>query len=287
MHKRGFTLIELLVVIAIIAILAAILFPVFATARERARQASCLSNMKQLTLAGLMYCDDYDGQWTWQFAKCDYAGTSNNAVRPGGQIDPSNGRTTGTHCTVGCYLNVYPYLKSNQLTLCPSKPRDIGTPVKYNDGKGGTMEWAAWGGYGYNQHLYQKPLWFGDLNDPNNWAYKNNQPVPPLSVWPNAAGTAFFCETSFGHWCAPGTTFWNQDLGCFVFLCPHADCDGDIVASWPCQGGIVWVYSDRHNGGGNVGYMDGHAKFMSQGAWLSQDIRTGPIGHGYAKPRHY
>ena len=58
--RRGFTLIELLVVIAIIAILAAILFPVFAKAREKARQASCLSNMKQILLGSLMYAQDYD-----------------------------------------------------------------------------------------------------------------------------------------------------------------------------------------------------------------------------------
>ncbi|MCD6351947.1 MAG: prepilin-type N-terminal cleavage/methylation domain-containing protein, partial [Armatimonadetes bacterium] len=58
--RRGFTLIELLVVIGIIAILAAILFPVFARAREKARQASCLSNLKQLALGFLMYIQDYD-----------------------------------------------------------------------------------------------------------------------------------------------------------------------------------------------------------------------------------
>ena len=59
-QRRGFTLIELLVVIAIIAILAAILFPVFAQARDKARSVSCLSNMKQLGLALTMYLQDYD-----------------------------------------------------------------------------------------------------------------------------------------------------------------------------------------------------------------------------------
>ncbi|MGD9496757.1 MAG: prepilin-type N-terminal cleavage/methylation domain-containing protein [Armatimonadota bacterium] len=58
--RRGFTLIELLVVIAIIAILAAILFPVFARAREKARQTTCLSNVKEIDLAIIMYCNDYD-----------------------------------------------------------------------------------------------------------------------------------------------------------------------------------------------------------------------------------
>ena len=87
--KRGFTLIELLVVIAIIAILAAILFPVFAQAREKARQASCLSNLKQIGIATQMYAQDYDetmAAWTfanypnglwgspeWNFYGWDYA----------------------------------------------------------------------------------------------------------------------------------------------------------------------------------------------------------------------
>jgi len=63
--RRGFTLIELLVVIAIIAILAAILFPVFAKAREAARKATCLSNLKQIGLATLMYVQDYDENFPW------------------------------------------------------------------------------------------------------------------------------------------------------------------------------------------------------------------------------
>src|SRR5438034_806664 len=64
-RRRGFTLIELLVVIAIIAILAAILFPVFARAREAARKTNCLSNLKNIGLASLMYVQDYDEQFPW------------------------------------------------------------------------------------------------------------------------------------------------------------------------------------------------------------------------------
>src|SRR4030081_1263811 len=71
LKRRGFPLIELLVVIAIIAILAAILFPVFASAREKARQASCQSNLRQLGLATLMYTQDYDETYPlYQYNDC-------------------------------------------------------------------------------------------------------------------------------------------------------------------------------------------------------------------------
>ena len=94
--KRGFTLIELLVVIAIIAILAAILFPVFARAREKARQSSCLSNIKQISLGNLMYAQDYDDR-TVIFAH-----------------GPS-GENPQWH-----YL-IEPYLKNTQIFICPSQ----------------------------------------------------------------------------------------------------------------------------------------------------------------------
>jgi len=93
MKRTGFTLIELLVVIAIIAILAAILFPVFARAREKARQASCASNLKELALGVLMYAGDYDERLVTRY----YSG--------GGQWETSL---------------VQPYIKNMQICRCPS-----------------------------------------------------------------------------------------------------------------------------------------------------------------------
>jgi len=104
MNRRGFTLIELLVVIAIIAILAAILFPVFARAREKARQSSCTSNMKQLALGFIMYKQDYDemlpnvigsaGVYGWFAVGYPYSWHWPNATQP--------------------------YIKNTQLLRCPT-----------------------------------------------------------------------------------------------------------------------------------------------------------------------
>jgi len=105
MTSNGFTLIELLVVIAIIAILAAILFPVFATAREKARQTSCLSNEKQLGLGISQYLNDFDetmpsGTWSWG-AGCGWAG------------------------------QVYPYVKSTGAFMCPDDVQAANPTVSY------------------------------------------------------------------------------------------------------------------------------------------------------------
>jgi prepilin-type N-terminal cleavage/methylation domain-containing protein/prepilin-type processing-associated H-X9-DG protein len=108
MERRGFTLIELLVVIAIIAILAAILFPVFARAREKARQTSCLSNVKQLMLGVMMYTQDYDEV---------YPGYYNP--------DPPN-------VADQWFELLEPYVKNEQIFICPSdQNRDPGYGWNY------------------------------------------------------------------------------------------------------------------------------------------------------------
>ncbi len=107
--KRGFTLIELLVVIAIIAILAAILFPVFARAREKARQTSCLSNLKQMGLAGLMYVQDYD----------ELMFRTNNNVGAVGLYLLPNGQPSNSVNMLWPY-QIFPYVKNAQVYDCPS-----------------------------------------------------------------------------------------------------------------------------------------------------------------------
>src|ERR1051326_7678262 len=94
-RRRGFTLIELLVVIAIIAILAAILFPVFAQAREKARSISCLSNVKQFGLGEQMYIQDYDETFPLAW------GAETNPPPPGQYEDPSS-----------WWNEIYPYIKN-------------------------------------------------------------------------------------------------------------------------------------------------------------------------------
>src|SRR5262245_4886160 len=118
-YKSGFTLIELLVVIAIIAILAAILFPVFAKAREQARAASCKSNLKQIANGWMMYVQDYDERtplnW-WSDDPCSGpAGPFPQQPRGGQPI---------------MFARIQPYVKNRRVLICPSDSR----PTGGNDG---------------------------------------------------------------------------------------------------------------------------------------------------------
>jgi prepilin-type N-terminal cleavage/methylation domain-containing protein/prepilin-type processing-associated H-X9-DG protein len=141
--RHGFTLIELLVVIAIIAILAAILFPVFARAREKARQAACSSNVKQISLGILMYCQDYDEKMPIEFF-----GWSNV---------PPTWREI-----------IAPYLKNIQIFQCPSE-----STWQYSYGM--DPNWTLWAGGYYGEPLplarFERPaetLLIGENRD-NDW----------------------------------------------------------------------------------------------------------------------
>jgi prepilin-type N-terminal cleavage/methylation domain len=116
MKRQGFTLIELLVVIAIIAILAAILFPVFAQAREKARQATCVSNSRQVTMGLMQYVQDYDerfiDEWT---CRCFAGGGMGD---PCEEQDPS--RPHGGRCRWGWDRKSLTYTRNWQMFLCPS-----------------------------------------------------------------------------------------------------------------------------------------------------------------------
>jgi prepilin-type N-terminal cleavage/methylation domain-containing protein/prepilin-type processing-associated H-X9-DG protein len=148
--RRGFTLIELLVVIAIIAILAAILFPVFAKAREKARQTSCLSNLKEIGLAALMYAQDYDERLplaAMYFNTPDYM--------------------------VWMYV-IQPYVKNIQIFTCPSD-----SAYGWNGGYNATGNV----GYGYNLLLAGGPA-LAQLQTPSvTLVFADSGQLPNTAPW--------------------------------------------------------------------------------------------------------
>jgi prepilin-type N-terminal cleavage/methylation domain-containing protein/prepilin-type processing-associated H-X9-DG protein len=111
-QRNGFTLIELLVVIAIIAILASILFPVFARARENARRSACLSNLKQIGLGLMQYTQDYDEKYP---------------IQPNGQVPYYATHDNSTATNMSWFNAMEPYTKSKQLLICPSAKREDAT----------------------------------------------------------------------------------------------------------------------------------------------------------------
>jgi len=153
-HRNAFTLIELLVVIAIIAILAAILFPVFAQAREKARAASCLSNLKQIGTATMMYVQDYDESYYPHRFNCrDAAGAFQPCPQYAG--DPAAAAYDSNSSMRYYWVHLLqPYVKNYQLFKCPSNPSAFvpgdKTRVTFNAPGAVGVNYGGQNSYGHN-----------------------------------------------------------------------------------------------------------------------------------------
>ena len=256
-NKGGFTLIELLVVIAIIAILAAILFPVFAQAREKARQTSCLSNLRQLGTGYMMYTQDYDE--TFPLVCQSPTRTNNVYFSPLGLVQ---GRTDepwiSRYSTQGANA-IYPYTKNFQIWACPSgaltEQFPGPPPFSTNFVPGVTPTHIT---YNYNSLL-----------GTSSQAVINSPADVPL-VW--EGGKVQFNGSNINNpSVAPGTPaqYWPFPLG----SCPSGNTYRG--AFYDATGGTN--RPEVHNGGENWNYSDGHAKFRRIGGTVKNtDYRKDP-----------
>jgi len=237
--KRGFTLIELLVVIAIIAILAAILFPVFARARAAARRTSGLSNIKQLTLGLTMYAQDYDEQyphWNWGTDSCDNAGTTIGKQRSG---------SFWTNST-------QPYVKSLQLFQDPSDGKQWGEGYVCFPNDGRNCGQSTYCSYGISENLQD-----GGGNGWNKLA-KFQYPSQDLMI---SDGTVTLIDTWQRYTWGTGAdlyirrAIWTED---WIDELGQSTSASVLEPRWSA----LLKYT-RHQGiGTNVGFVDGHAKLI-------------------------
>ncbi|NLO04462.1 MAG: DUF1559 domain-containing protein [candidate division WS1 bacterium] len=199
--KRGFTLIELLVVIAIIAILAAILFPVFARAREKARQTSCLNNMKQLGLGMMMYAQDYDEIFP--------AMSNGTMTTPAFPEVPEFGHNGSGMWYLSWATVIYPYIKNVQIYRCPS---------------------TTYSQYGVAYGVPANGI--------------NAEKTGPVSIFGRPAMSAIVRPAEIMMIGEKGTGGGAQYIN--------------------SEGSGVSYYAGRasHNGGMNIAYFDGHAKWI-------------------------
>ena len=235
-QRKGFTLIELLVVIAIISILASILFPVFARARENARRTSCLSNMKQIGLGLMQYTQDYDERYprAWGGLGADGRTGDPNDIetdtsKPGGvfKINAAAGGAADHYRTWMDYI--YPYVKSTQLFRCPSYTSTYDYPhYGYS---------VAFSNFNYYGEVFGGPT--GVRNVPISMAVVK-RPAEVIAIAEYTGG--------YNYTTHPGNMYDYASR-------PSSNANYNLVTP--------------HMNGGTAVYADGHAKWRSRGTILA------------------
>jgi prepilin-type N-terminal cleavage/methylation domain-containing protein/prepilin-type processing-associated H-X9-DG protein len=252
--KTGFTLIELLVVIAIIALLAAILFPVFSRVRENARRSSCQSNLKQIGLGVIQYAQDYDEIMVpgWLDGTCYSAGGAG-----------------GTNTINGCSGNfkwmdlIQPYVKSEQVFNCPSA-RNAYPKYQYANG-------ANYGNYSANvafkdhsdtfngvfSHYRESPVGTFVRYSPISMA-KMQAPSTTVMITDGRGGTGTNNSDYAMHWNGATSAPFN------VFRKVGEDGVDSVNRTWVYTGSSGGgAISERHLGTLNVLWADGHVKSVN------------------------